>query len=236
MREVLDSYCWHTCQFFGYLYETVGVVAAGIADDNRQIRSPGLCRDRLLARLRCRTDIDVHLGMGITGLDVLDDAPRIPLGKRCLGGDGQFLLLRLRKRQCVDVRFVFYQADVTGHFAQDTFRLGVSLLANVEYVIAICHQFVDEVMGHGNIGTGGVDTVEAVFPCPTLDKRRYAVCCEDHCSLVNLFQYTCAVGPFEGNHAEIGQFFNGVAVMHNLSNNVDGSRDGRVFCCLPYQL
>src|SRR2546421_12633278 len=110
----------------------------------------------------------------------------------------------------------------------------VSLLANVEYVIAICHQFVDEVMGHGNIGTGGVDTVEAVFPCPTPDKRRYAVCCEDHCSLVNLFQYTCAVGPFEGNHAEIGQFFNGVAAIHKLSNNVDWSRGGRGFFCLPY--
>src|SRR5205807_1170819 len=50
LRKVLDTYSRDTCQFFRYLYETVGIVAARIADDNRQIRSPGLYCDRLLAR------------------------------------------------------------------------------------------------------------------------------------------------------------------------------------------
>ena len=45
-----------------------------------------------------------------------------------------------------------------------------------------------------------------------------------------------AVRSIKGDDAEPGQFFYGVAVVDDLSDDIDGARDGGIFGCLSYQL
>ncbi len=52
---------------------------------------------------------------------------------------------------------------------------------------------------------------------------------ENDRSFGNLVQDTCTIRAIECDHTQIGEFFNRVTIMYNLSDNIDGSRMGRIF-------
>jgi hypothetical protein len=91
-------------------------------------------------------------------------------------------------------------------------------------------------MRDGHIGTGGVDAMQSAFPRSLLNGGRDAMRGKDDGAFSDLFQNTFAIRSIQRDSSQPGQFFNGMAIMHNLPDNIDGTRYSRVFCGLAYHL
>src|SRR5207248_3083158 len=112
----------------------------------------------------------MHMGMGITCLDVLDDTLRIPFGERCLGGDGDIGGLLWCKSEHIHVCLCFNKASMPWYLSHDTLWFRVSLLANVENIVALCHEVPYKIMCARNIGTGGIDAMQPTLLRTLLDQ------------------------------------------------------------------
>src|SRR5262249_16707780 len=77
--ETFDAYGRATRQVFGNLYETVGVVAAWIADDDGQISITGHFSDSFLPQLGRHADFVIDLYLRIALANSLYQARCIPL-------------------------------------------------------------------------------------------------------------------------------------------------------------
>src|SRR5579883_805641 len=122
------------------------------------------------------------------------------------------------------------------HLAKHALRLGMSLFANIEDVIALRDEVAHKIMRHRHIRTGRIDTVQTALFCALLDQGRNTMCRKNDRTGLHLLQNGCAVWPIQRNHAEGSQFFNRVTIMDDLPNNIDGSRLRWVFGHLAYYL
>src|SRR5947199_203357 len=102
----------------------------------------------------------MYLGMWVTCLDVLDDTLRIPLGKRRLGGDGDVCRLFCSKRECIDIGLSFNEASMSWYLSHDALWFRVSLLANIENIVALRHKVAHKIVCARDIGAGGIDAVQ----------------------------------------------------------------------------
>src|SRR5436853_918657 len=105
----------------------------------------------------------MYLGMGITCLDVLNDALRIPLGKRRLGGDSDICRLLCRECECIDIGLGFDEASMSWYLSHDALWFRVSLLANVENIIALRHKVTHKIVCARYIRAGSIDTVQSTL-------------------------------------------------------------------------
>src|SRR3989442_14877249 len=77
-------------------------------------------------------------------------------------------------------------------------------------------------MCDGYIGAGCIDAIQTAFSRFAFYKRRNAVCGKNDRSLGDLLQDTRSICTIECDHTQVAEFFNGMAVMYNFSNNIDG--------------
>src|SRR2546430_16501991 len=87
-------------------------------------------------------------------------------------------------------------------------------------------------MCDGYIGAGCIDAIQTAFSRFAFYKRRNAVCGKNDRSLGDLLQDTRSICTIECDHAQVAEFFNGMAVMYNLSNNIHGPGAGGMPCYL----
>src|SRR3989442_12523974 len=76
-------------------------------------------------------------------------------------------------------------------------------------------------MCDGYIGAGSIDAIQSSFFRSMFYERGNAVRGKNDRAFCDLLQDTCSIRTIEGDHPQVGEFFDRVAVMHNLSNNID---------------
>src|SRR5215467_8996016 len=91
-------------------------------------------------------------------------------------------------------------------------------------------------MRHGDIWAGCIDTVQSSHPCTLFDEGRDAMCCENHCSHRNLLQQAEPIWPIQRDHLKCDQLFDRMAIVDNLTENIDGTRHRGVFCRSPHNM
>ena len=74
------------------------------------------------------------------------------------------------------------------------------------------------------IRTGGIYTMQAPFACPPFNEWRDTMGSEDGRPFSHLLQNARTVRPIHGHDAKIGELFDGMTIVDNLSNNIDGAR------------
>src|SRR5690348_11317320 len=77
-------------------------------------------------------------------------------------------------------------------------------------------------MGDGYIGTGSIDAMQSSFFRSLFYEGGNAVRGKNDRAFCDLLQDTGSIGTIEGDHPQVGEFFDRVAVMYNLSNDIDG--------------
>src|SRR6266487_1179965 len=76
-------------------------------------------------------------------------------------------------------------------------------------------------MRDGYIGTGGIYAIQTALSRAAFYKWRNAMSGENNRPFGDLFQDTRSIWAIECDHTQIGQFFNCMAVMYDLSNNIN---------------
>src|SRR5947209_17747735 len=103
----------------------------------------------------------MYFGVWVALLDIVNHAAGVPLGECCLRGDGDFLLLRGRQLQRIDIGFRFHQAAMPWHFAKHTLWFWMPLLADIENIVALGYSPLPDVMRDRSIARVRVDTAAA---------------------------------------------------------------------------
>src|SRR5258708_1132659 len=106
------------------------------------------------------------------------------------------------------------------NLAKHAFGLWVTFFANIQDVVPCRHQISHEVMCDGHIGASGIYAMQTAFPRSAFHERRNAVGGENDRARGNLFKDTGSIWTIERDHSQVGEFFNRVAVMYNLPNNI----------------
>src|SRR5258708_5631307 len=91
-------------------------------------------------------------------------------------------------------------------------------------------------MRDGHIGAGGIYTIQAAFSRPAFYQGRNDMGGEDDRPLGDLLQDTCSIRAIECDYPQAAEFFNRVAIMNDLSNNIDRAWMCRIFCYLTNRL
>src|SRR5437667_10866057 len=76
-------------------------------------------------------------------------------------------------------------------------------------------------MCDGYSGTGRINAMQSSFFRSLFYEGGNAVGSENDSSFCDLYQDTGTIRPIKCDHSKIGGFLNRVAVMYNLSNNID---------------
>jgi hypothetical protein len=122
------------------------------------------------------------------------------------------------------------------YFAHHALRLRVPLFADVEDIVAPGDEIAHKIVGYGHVWTGSVNAMQATLLSAALDQWRDAVRGEYHGALFDLFQDRSAVWTIQRDYAQRGQFFDGVAIVDNLPDDMDGTRQGWIFSSLAHYL
>src|SRR5260370_13280774 len=122
------------------------------------------------------------------------------------------------------------------NLAKHAFGLWVTFFANIQDVVPCRHQISHEVMCDGHIGASGIYAMQTAFPRSAFHERRNAVGGENDRARGNLFKDTGSIWTIERDDSQVGEFFNRVAVMCDLSKYIHKAWRAGVFSFLAKQL
>ncbi|MOA05664.1 hypothetical protein D3C78_1252740 [compost metagenome] len=145
---------------------------------------------------------------------LVNDMFNIPLGHCRLVRNDKTILRKLKRG---NILFPFNQMDTIGSNANRSFRLRVSLLADIDNMIALFGFCAYEVMCPRYVRTCRIYDRQPLFSCTLANLRRYAVRGEDNGSLLYLLQNLKTVRSIERNSSFLLEGFRYMGIMDNHS-------------------
>ncbi|MNP23993.1 hypothetical protein D3C76_1167260 [compost metagenome] len=178
-------------------------------------------RNRLLAHLGREANFVVYLGARIFLQQFFHNMLDIPLAHGRLVRDDDFVG---RKIQLFDLFFLLDQMHLAWRNAYRAFRLGVSLLPDVDHLIPFGDLLFDQHMGFGYVGASGIHRCKPFVAGHLANLRRYAMGGKNDRPALHLAQNIQAVRAVQRNYPFVLEGIRDMAVVHNHAQYINRPR------------
>ncbi|MNN06066.1 hypothetical protein D3C81_1188450 [compost metagenome] len=167
----------------------------------------------------------MHFSSRILLYQLLDNMLNIPLAHRGLIRNNDPVRGKVQK---VNLFFPLNEMHMLWGDPQRAFRLGMSLLADINNLVTFCDLLFNQNMRLGHIRTSGINSSKALIPSDLSDLRRYPVSRKDYRSFVYLTQNFQPVRTIQCDDPFIFKGMGHMAVMNDHTQYINRTRKIKV--------